>query len=34
MESQLKKSSDLKIDGKLLYKYYSLLNGYNKQLVI
>ena len=27
MESQPKKSSDLKIDGKLLYKYYSLLNS-------
>lgn len=28
MESQLKKLTDFILDGKLLYKYYSLLNGY------
>lgn len=28
MESQLKKLTDFILDGKLLYEYYSLLNGY------
>ena len=28
MESQLKKLTDFILGGKLLYEYYSLLNGY------
>ena len=37
MESQLKKLTDFILDGKLLYEYYSLLDGYvtmNKIIIL